>query len=133
MSTKQTLADLLNVLDQLPKPAPIVELPKCACCKKTIQLNDIRVIQSPVAGSVTDNVCKSCADTLKDLCPIVCVGCKLVVAKLDPGTNKNGFSLVPGRSYHIRDCPVCNKNKYEGKVIESKLVEEEIYLKRKTK
>ena len=64
-----------------------------------------------------------------EYCRIVCVVCKEVILVVKPGTNNRGFELKPGRCYHVQDCPKCNPSKYEGKTVESRLIEEIVWSK----
>lgn len=86
-----------------------------------------RIRYTGVVSNIMDCVCESCAAAnAKDLAKaarIVCVGCREVVAMVEPFKEKNGFVWKPGGFYHVMECPRCAKAKaLEGSPIVEKIV-----------
>lgn len=72
-----------------------------------------RIQHTGVVANVMDCVCEKCAveyaEDLRKLARIVCVGCREVVALLEPFKEpRGGFEWEARRCYHIADCPVCS-------------------------
>lgn len=78
----------------------------CACDKAV----NVMTMPQRNSGVVTyvDNVCPGCEDQAKGLCPVVCCRCRRVAGRLQPMTDKWGFKVEAGRSYHLEKCPVCS-------------------------
>lgn len=88
------------------KPRPITQLP------------------TKFSGAVhyTDNICPgtSCGKGLEKLATIVCAnkGCRLVVNRISPQKDKDGFEYKAGEHYHVKGCPACTPGIAEAKIIE---------------
>ena len=102
----------------------------CKTCGKQTPYSQLKIIQD-IHGPVTDYICDECRNEFEKMkvCTIVCVGCKDVIARMEPKKDKTGFETKPGNIYHILDCPKCNPNKYKekDKAIPSTLIEAQIY------
>ena len=129
---KNNLQNFIEQLDKLPEPGSQTDdastFVTCACGQKLIPRTEVKQFTSAV-GVIEDKICDSCFEQVPEFCPIVCSNCAVVVARLEPGENKRKFKLEPKKVYHIRDCPVCNPQKYQNAVVESRLIEEELYEK----
>lgn len=96
----------------------------CACGKlkpvKDMPLRDSGVVK------YLDNICDGCPHQKSEskMAVIVCVGCRQVVARMDPFKDKTGFEFKSGKVYHVDMCPTC------GNVAESTIIEKHIYHRR---
>jgi len=122
---------LKKILDQFPDPEP-EKTPTFTCqiSGKEIEEGDIIEHNTGVAV-VKEYLHPDYIKDVKDLAKVACIGCAKVVAYLNAGLDKDGFLLEPGKIYHIVDCPSCNPAKFAGTVVETPLVEKQIYLKNK--
>jgi DNA-directed RNA polymerase subunit RPC12/RpoP len=103
----------------------------CKTCGKKVNRSDIIIIEDPIVGHATDPICAECKaefDKMK-VSTIVCIGCKEVIARVEPKKYTTGFEMKAGHIYHIADCPVCNPEKFSdpNKPTPSKIIEEQIY------
>lgn len=140
--TKEHLHNMAEALQKLPRPkyeniddwlnttGQII----CSCPKKkAFPVSQVQIIDTGYL-KVIDRTCPNCEkDMPKDWARVICIGCKEVVARIKPGTNNRGFKIEPYKSYHIEDCPRCNPDKYNNKVVESRLIEEIVWSKRNPK
>ena len=89
--------DLLQLLKKLP-PAPnkdnyegmLVRDNKkipCACGDKVISINECRRIDTGVIQAL-DTMCKECKTAVRGTCPLICIRCKRVVSRMEPGKDK---------------------------------------------
>ena len=102
----------------------------CKTCGKQTPYNQLKLIED-INGPVTDFICDECRKTFDKMkvCIIACLGCKDVIARMEPKKDKTGFETKPGKVYHIIDCPKCNPEKYseKDKATPSTLIEAQIY------
>lgn len=104
----------------------------CKVCGKQTPLTEIKHINTRVVNNVVDATCKECRRqfNLEQLCKIVCVGCKEVIALVPPKKDpKTGFTMHPNTTYHIMHCPKCHPElfKEKDKEIPVKIIESDIY------
>jgi hypothetical protein len=140
MDNKEQMATALQAMHALPPPkmedadqalAAKGKL-KCACGQKAIDFGEVTKFKT----GICDVINRTCLDCKKDLrqaemCPIVCVGCKEVIAYLAPGDDGDGFIRQKGHVYHVEDCPNCNPERFEGKTAGSTLLEKKVFLQQK--
>lgn len=73
-----------------------------------------RIASTGVVAGVVDCVCQACAlanaKELVDFVRIVCIGCKEVVAQVEPEVEKSGFVWRRGGFYHVATCPTCTND-----------------------
>ena len=112
MMPNAELQNLINVVKKLPPP-PVkfsigedITKTRCACgkVKPTAQM---QVFNTGVVHAV-DNICRGCEHLDKGLARIVCVRCRVVVARVSPHKDPIGFRFDAGRTYHTESCPVCD-------------------------
>jgi|SaaInlV_100m_DNA_2_1039680.scaffolds.fasta_scaffold15804_2 hypothetical protein len=141
--TKKELIELLGEMSKnpkilnLPPPPPIMDADsslwyhkkqvKCACGQKTLSMDECRIVKTGYISAL-DTVCSECFKDVKDTCPIVCIPCKKVTARLEPNKDKDGFEYERGKAYHIDACPTCDPN-----INSSMVVEKIIYNKERKK
>jgi len=101
---------------------------RCACKKKIMPISDIRPVKSKFLDG-TDSTCKECLKLIQGMCPVMCASCREVVAYLEPGKDPDGFKRLADEVYHIEDCAQCNPDKFEGKEVETILVEKKAYMR----
>lgn len=65
----------------------------------------------------------------RGMCPIACLRCSMVIAWLSPGRDPDGFRVQPGEVYHIHCCPKCEPEKFDGRTVETPLIEKQLYMK----
>lgn len=104
----------------------------CKYCGKPIPNSELHIFDTYLSKNIIDRTCKECRTNFnkEQLCPIVCVGCKEVIAMLTPGKDlKTGFERKPNHVYHILECPKCNPDKFknDGSAEPVKLVEADFY------
>lgn len=100
----------------------------CQGCGKRIEISKMPVV--PHTGAVrnaADCLCESCrreyADEIRKVGRLVCVGCREVLALVEPGKEKRGgFVWEPGRCYHVANCPACAKEKIDHSPVVEKLM-----------
>lgn len=106
------LKEAAKILSKLPPPKnQPLELPRkqqCLCGKEV----DITVLEQLNTGVfiTCNNVCKGCKeghDADKRFARFVCAKCKRVLMRARPGTDKTGFRLEAGKTYHLAKCPGC--------------------------
>ena len=107
------LREAAKIFSKLPPPKDqkILTAPqKEQCiCGKTVDISKLDMLNTGLFLTHGD-VCKGCkegkhADSKH--ARVVCVRCKRVLMHLRPGTDKTGFKLEAGRSYHVKGCPQC--------------------------
>lgn len=125
------LAEQLKELN--PQPRKEVDLSLlCACGKINLPLDQLKTLKTVgCPNGAVDRICNPCMDDIKGFCPIVCVQCREVIARIKPGKKKNGFTVLPGKAYHVQECPECGpESKYKGKAVVVKTIEELIFLRK---
>ena len=142
LSDKQdsVLREMVELLSKLPPPPEmdiIHDLNKqcddtyldCGCC---ISIKDQIKTNTGVVMAF-DPICSKCSKGLKKTSPLVCVKCKKVVARMEPGVDKTtGFEFKGGRAYHIDSCPSCSPNTNHSEM-RSIIIEKHIYEKERRK
>lgn len=99
---------------------------RCKCCDKDYDKEYYTVCNTGYIIA-KDGACLECRKTAKDCCPIVCVQCREVVAKLEPYTDKDGFEFKRNRAYHVDACPDCSSGNTSSMVVEKKIFIQEKY------
>lgn len=104
-----TDVDLLWLQDNsgLPKAGALLS---CLMCGKPF-------IMRLYAG-VPDQVCPECWDTYRDCAKLVCINCRVVVARAKPGISDTGFYVRPRSILHIDKCNICDPDVKESIIIE---------------
>jgi len=80
---------------------------------------------------VPDPVCEECYDTYKDCASIICVNCRIVIAKTPPKIMDNGFYVRPNAVLHSDKCNICAPGLVESSVIELEAYEKSLGRKKK--
>ena len=127
--------DLLSLLKNLPPP-PKKEgyegmllrdhkkIP-CACNEKIIPINECKRINTGIVQAL-DTMCKDCKTAVKGTCPLICIRCKRVVSRMEPGKDsKTGFVFQKNKPYHLDGCPFCEENLDKSIIIEKLMYEKE--------
>ena len=80
----------------------------CIACDKPILLTDI---VPEFSGEVfcRDISCQSCSRYSRGFTKLVCKGCRLVVFKWAPHTDKDGFEYRVNGYLHLDGCPECDR------------------------
>jgi len=78
----------------------------CVCGKLVPVLNNTRVAYSGIVNSVSV-LCDDCNKELAESCKLVCIGCKRVIGRFDPGREPSGFVFSKRSFYHVAQCPFC--------------------------
>ena len=99
---------------------------RCKCCGKDYDKDQYKLVNTGYIVA-TDGACEECRKTAKDCCPIVCVRCKDVVARIEPYRDADGFEFVKNRAYHVDACPNC------AEASSSMVVEKKIFIQEKYK
>ena len=103
----------------------------CKTCGKRTPLSEMGVVSSQVLDNILDPICNECRKEFNKMkvCLIACIGCKEIIARMEPKKYKNGFETNPGHVYHIADCPKCNPNKFidASKPTPSSIIEEKLF------
>ncbi len=122
---------LIDVLASMPAPVRRgkVLLPgdtmTCLCGKKKLW-SSMPLLDTGVLKAF-DHICAGC-DRLRDMAgmaKIVCVGCRQVIARIDPYTTPSGFNIRKDRCYHIQKCDAC-----DPEATHAQLIEETIWLQK---
>jgi hypothetical protein len=95
---------------------------KCVCGKEK-HITDLERIETGVV-TATSNVCRDCkAGQRHDRTTvrIVCIPCKLVVARMAPRKDIDGFQFEANRTYHIDGCLVCKPGHTDSTILEQKI------------
>lgn len=89
-------------------------------CKAMIPESEVRTY---VTGIVTarDTLCRDCERLVPTHALVVCVGCRVVVARMAPETLDSGFRIKPLTIYHTEACPNCKPGVQVSKIIEAEL------------
>ena len=127
--------DLLSILKNLPPP-PKKEgyetmllrdhkkIP-CSTCQKIISVSECRRLNTGVVQAL-DVVCKDCRKEVSGTCPLICIRCKRVVSRMEPGRDKKtGFVFQKNRPYHLDGCPFCEDKLDKSIIIEKLMYEKE--------
>lgn len=134
MNVKLSNEMLEHLLKPLNKPTHLADvknfkgLIRCSCGKKMLEPDEHKVLTTSFTKGV-DRTCRECKKMLNDMCPILCCGCREIVAYLPPGIDEDGFVKLKNTIYHVRDCPSCNPTKYNNKNAYCILAEKAIFLK----
>lgn len=99
---------------------------RCKCCNKDYDKDQYTLVNTGYIVA-TDGACLECRKTAKGCCPIVCVRCKDVVARIEPYTDADGFSFESNRAYHVDVCPDCAEGQPSSMVVEKKIFIKEKY------
>lgn len=91
----------------MPKPGTLLP---CLMCGKPFIMR--------LYTGVPDQVCPECWKTYRDCASLVCVNCKVTVAKVKPGISETGFYVRPQSVLHIDRCNICDPNVKESIIIE---------------
>lgn len=65
-----------------------------------------------------DQVCPGCRQTYDDCARLVCVMCKAVIGRVDPGIIDNGYYIRPKSILHVDHCNTCRPGLKTSTVIE---------------
>lgn len=129
MTDRNQLTELMGVLKHLPPP-PVkfsvgedVSKMRCAC-GHVKNIAEMQVFNTGVVNAI-DNICRGCREHPdKGLARIVCVRCRIVVARVSPHTDPIGFRFDAGRTYHTESCPVCDPSVIEKRTL---IIEQFLY------
>lgn len=111
----------LRLIDTSCKPLPGTIVPCLMCCKPFLMRKYI---------GVPDQVCPECFDTYKDCATVVCVNCRVVIARVHPGIIDNGYYIRPNSVLHVDQCNTCANFANEAELV-STVIEIDAY-QRKT-
>lgn len=102
--------------DRQRKYGDVVIPERCVCqaCGNKRPLQEMaRIPSTRVIANVQDCVCIKCAQAdhkeFTKVARIVCIGCKEVVAMVEPFKERTGFQWTAGGFYHVVECPNCSK------------------------
>jgi hypothetical protein len=132
---RRELSEMLTILNKLPPPKgsdTILDIytDHDICyldCQCKIFVKDQIKINSGVVVAF-DPICAKCDKSLRNTCPLICVTCKKVTARMEPFVDtKTGFEFKGGRAYHIDSCPSCTTTEVENSEIRSVIIEKYIY------
>lgn len=122
----ERIQEMVNVLASLPplKPQPIIQdvMETCACGKK-VPFSSLEPLDTGAFKTLND-VCIGCKEGHKvdsETARVVCAGCKRVICRIKPCKDKTGFRFVPGKSYHLSSCAMCEPGKEKYPIIEKVL------------
>lgn len=125
--TQQDVTEMVQLLSTLPpaKPLPPVDnTPKETCvCGHTKLVTDLEMLNTG-AFLMPNDICKGCKkgkEIDKAAARIVCARCKKVVMRLKPATDKTGFTFLPGKTYHLTECKLCNPSIDSANIVEKTL------------
>lgn len=122
------MAEVLADLPDNGKPSGLITniqtTYECICGKR-VTIPELKTLDSGVVAQVIDDVCKHCdnkdaGERLdKETAKLVCCTCHRVIRRIAPSTDeKSGFTFLPGKCYHVRECPDCAKRDGEFSVLE---------------
>lgn len=106
------LKEATKLFAKLPpsKDKPIQKPTKQQClCGKQVDITVLEQLNTGVFITCND-VCKGCKEgheADKRFARFVCAKCRRVLMRVRPGTDKTGFKLEAGKSYHLAKCPAC--------------------------
>lgn len=83
---------------------------RCACGMLRDQAKMPRIPTTGVVKGVVSLICAGCPAEreLAKHAKLVCAGCREVLGFVEPGKEKKGgFEWLPGRYYHVPNCPSC--------------------------
>ena len=127
--------DLLSLLKKLPPP-PKKEgyetmllrdhkKATCSLCEKIVSIKDCKKLNTGVVQAF-DSMCGDCRSEVRGTCPLVCIRCKRVVSRMEPGKDKKtGFVFVKNKPYHLDGCPFCEDNLDKSIILEKLMYEKE--------
>lgn len=93
---------------------------RCACGKKYMDLTEVRSYQTGVCHA-RDLMCNACRVQLPHHALLVCVECRMVVARMAPEKLKSGFQIQARQIYHTNACPCCQPDVTKSRIIEADL------------
>lgn len=106
----------------------------CKTCGKQTPISEMGIVSSQVLDNILDPICNECREEFKKMkvVSIACIGCKEIIARMEPKKYKNGFETKAGHIYHIADCPKCNPEKYNkpNEPVPSPIIEEQLFNRR---
>lgn len=122
--TGEELETAIRVLGSLPPPKkaePKILPPEevCACGKK-VPIVNLEELDTGVFKIIGD-VCKGCKaghELDSKYARVVCCRCKRVVLRINPATDKTGFTFIAGKTYHLSECSLCNPDIERCPIIE---------------
>lgn len=143
MSNKGKPVDIMQLIEDLRRMGPVKPQyrnqdrktqiiddkirTKCAC-DKVVDVISLPRMHSGVVPYI-DNVCRGCESHRKGLATIICVQCHRVAMRMPPMTDKWGFKIEAGKTYHLQFCPICEPSvlnasaKYGAEVAATPIVE----------
>lgn len=136
MSKEEELKTAIEFLSSLPKkelahPADHIYESgylKCFCNKKQLKYGEHEHIQTPYVRGLS-RVCDECKKEVKGMCPVMCVGCREIIAFLPPDKDDDGFERKPNYTYHVKHCPQCAPEKHKNRESCCILAEKAVFLK----
>jgi len=99
---------------------------RCPQCDEEYSATEIEILQDQI-GPVKNLLHPKLRKTVKGMCPIVCIQCREVVSWLAPGKDDDGFVREKGKLYHIKFCPQCEPEQFDGKEVVTELVEKQLW------
>lgn len=133
--TGETVDKLLQVLASLPplQKQPIVnDLTETCACGKQVSVTALEELDTGVFKTLND-VCKDCPTGKKldkEMARLVCAGCKRVITRIKPATDKTGFKFLPGKTYHLSNCAFCNPGLGKYQIVEKVLWDMDNHVKK---
>lgn len=82
----------------------------CLMCAKPF-------LMRPYSG-VPDQICPECFKTYNECASLMCVHCRVVIAKIKPGVTDTGYYVRPRAVLHADKCLVCDPDVVESRIIE---------------
>jgi hypothetical protein len=105
----RSIRDLSLVYDSSLPPLPGKIVP-CLMCIKPFLMRRY--------SGMPDQICPECFTTYMDCARIVCVRCKVVIARVKPEVLESGFYIKPRAILHADACNVCSPGIQASTVIE---------------
>ena len=103
------IEELIISCDTSGKPLPGSIVP-CLMCVKPFMM--LRYSGAP------DQVCPECFVTFRDAARIVCIQCKITIARVEPEVMDSGFVIRARSVLHVDACNVCKPGLMTSVVLE---------------
>lgn len=95
---------------------------RCQCNKRQPR-EQMPLLNSGVV-TYRSNICRGCPAVDRKWATLVCVGCREVVAHMEPGQDPvDGFVFRPGATYHVMTCAACRPAQKDGEAVVVDIVE----------
>ena len=97
----------------------------CSTCQKIIPVSECKKLDTGVVQAL-DAMCLDCRKEVAGTCPLICIRCKRVVSRMEPGKDmKTGFKFIRNRPYHLDGCPFCEDTIQKSIILEKLMYEKE--------